>query len=552
MVDISHNRVWLRLGLSCLGSLLVLAGCGPKNYKRDADERVYRIIDQKWEPEFGTKANYRISDVPPGPNDIQIANAVPASGLLTLPYALALATAHSREYQTQKDRLYKAALDLRLVEHGYETQLFGGGSVLYINDRNNLRRKRPATEIIQTEANVGFNRVLATGTQIGTRVATGWADVLAGRGISGWNSIFSAVVAQPLLRGSDPMIVLEGLTQAERDTLYQIRAFNRFRKTFAVAVATQYFRALELYDITQNTRAYHDALVALESQVVKLASAGLVQKLEVDQVQQDVLRARDMLIVAQKKYEQALDQFKLTLALPMAAEFRIDTGLVDTLKQRGLPYPEFAIDEAVETALCRRLDMANRADAVLDAQRVVYVAADSLRADLRLTGKIDIDTHGDRKIAAGPILDLPLDRVPEQHDYRIALIGLEERRRQYDELADTVRLEVRDAHRKLVETAERYKASSEGLEKAQTRIKRASVLMRYGQASSRRVLDPLHDLYDARNAATNALVEYAIATLNFYRDTEALQVRPDGMWEQGPELPVSSVKTTANASTTAR
>ena len=544
MVDISHNRVWLRLGLSCLGSLLVLAGCGPKNYKRDADERVYNIIDQKWEPEFGTKANYRISDVPPGPSDIQIENAVPASGLLTLPYALALATAHNREYQTQRDLLYTAALDLRLVRHGYEAQLFGGGSALYLKDGKD--------EAIQTEANVGFNRLLAAGTQIGARVATGWADVLAGRGIDGWNTVFSAVITQPLLRGSDRLVVLESLTQAERDTLYQIRTFNRFRKTFAVAVATQYFRALELYDITQNTRAYHDALVALESQVVKLASAGLVQKLEVDQVQQDVLRARDMLIVAQKKYEQALDQFKLTLALPMAAEFRIDTGLLDTLKQRGLPYPEFAIDEAVETALCRRLDMANRADAVLDAQRVVYVAADSLRADLRLTGKIDIDTHGDRKIAAGPILDLPLDRVPEQHDYRIALIGLEERRRQYDELADTVRLEVRDAHRKLVETAERYKASSEGLEKAQTRIKRASVLMRYGQASSRRVLDPLHDLYDARNAATNALVEYAIATLNFYRDTEALQVRPDGMWEQGPELPVSSVKTTANASTTAR
>ena len=40
------------------------------------------------------------------------------------------------------------------------------------------------------------------------------------------------------------------------------------------------------------------------------------------------------------------------------------------------------IDEAIDSALCRRLDMANRADAVLDAQRAVYVAADRLRADL--------------------------------------------------------------------------------------------------------------------------------------------------------------------------
>ena len=72
-----------------------------------------------------------MGDVPPGPNDVQIEKVVPASGVLTLPYALALATAHNSKYQTEKERLYKAALDLRLVEHRFETQLFGGGSLLY-------------------------------------------------------------------------------------------------------------------------------------------------------------------------------------------------------------------------------------------------------------------------------------------------------------------------------------------------------------------------------------------------------------------------------------
>ena len=204
------------------------------------------------------------------------------------------------------------------------------------------------------------------------------------------------------------------------------------------------------------------------------------------------------------------------------------------------------LKEAVETALCRRLDVTNSADAVLDAQRAVYVAADSLRADLRLNAAVDVDTRGDQVVTIGPVLDLPLDRVPEQHVYRRALISLEARRRDYDQLADTVRLEVRDAHRKLVETADRYRVASEGLEIAQMRAKKASVLMRYGQASSRRVLDALGDLFDARNVASNALVEYVIATLNFYRDTETLQVRPDGMWEQGPDLPVTAEKTTAN------
>ena len=64
--------------------------------------------------------------------------------------------------------------------------------------------------------------------------------------------------------------------------------------------------------------------------------------------------------------------------------------------------------------------------------------------------------------------------------------------------------------------------------------------------SSRRVLDAWQHLHDARNEMADALTDYAIATLNFYRDTEVLQVRPDGMWEIGPSAtPVA--RTASNA-----
>jgi outer membrane protein TolC len=550
----------------------MLAGCGPKNYKEDVDRRVYDIIDRRWDPAFGSRANYRVGDVPPGPNDLRIENAVPASGLLTLPEALALATAHNSKYRKEKERLYKAALGLRLVEHRYETQLFGGGSLLYGNNYQNsakrplspqveddpqaghtgLSAKHPDSEIVQTEGNFGFNRLLPTGAQVSTVVGAAWADILAGRGNNGLNSVFNAVITQPLLRGSDPIIILDKLTQAERDVLYQIRTFNRFRKTFAVDVATEYFRVLEACDTIGNAEAYHEQRVALYSKVVKLAQVGLVSQVEVEQVRQDVLRSRDDMIVAQRKYGQALDQFKLTLGVPVNSEFRLDVGLLEALRVHGIPHSSLALDEAVETALCHRLDVANHADAVLDAQRAIYVAADKLRTDLRLTAEVRADTRGNRGIWIGPVLDLPLDRVPQQCEYRLALLALEDRRRDYDNFADTVRLEVRDAYAKLRETADRYEIALEGLATAEKRLKIASALLQYGQASSRRVLDAQHDLYDARSVATSMLVEYAIAELDFYRDTEALQVRPDGMWEQGPNIPAASVKMATSVSGAAK
>ena len=98
-------------------ALFCLTGCGQHDYKTEADETVYNIIDQKWEDDFGSKSNYKISDTQSGPDDIEISKTVPASGVLTLAEAVALATAHNRQYHLEKELLYTTALDMRLTRH---------------------------------------------------------------------------------------------------------------------------------------------------------------------------------------------------------------------------------------------------------------------------------------------------------------------------------------------------------------------------------------------------------------------------------------------------
>jgi outer membrane protein TolC len=198
----------------------------------------------------------------------------------------------------------------------------------------------------------------------------------------------------------------------------------------------------------------------------------------------------------------------------------------------------------IETALLRRLDLVNHADAVLDAQRHVYVAADRLRAELNLVADAELPAweSADDEVRAGVDLDLPLDRVPEQHAYRLALIALTQRLRDYDLAIDTVTLEVRQAHRRLTEAAERYEVAVEELELARERLERTSTLMQYGRASSRRVLDAMDALLSSKSNETQTLVNYTVAILEFYRDTGVLQVRPDGMWRADP-LPVPVART---------
>ena len=529
-----YTRYIIVLMICSLAFLYGPAGCTQHNYKKEADEKVYKIIDRKWRDDFGVKANYKVSDTEPSMGDIRIAKAVPASGVLTLPQAVAIATAYNREYQRQKEELYVKALDLRLTRHQFEKQYFGVVTGGYNADRND--------EVVGMEANFGFNQLLAHGTLITTRVALAWADVLTGNLRSGLTSILSATITQPLLRGRERKVVLESLTQAERDTLYQVRAFNRFRQTFVVSVISQYYGVLQLWDAMENAQKNCETLDLLIGKVETLSNAGRVPQLELERVRQDKLRAHDEYIQAQKQYKQALDEFKITLSLPTNVEFQLDVKALDTLKNSEMKMPDFSDTEAIDTALLRRLDLVNVADSVTDAERKVYVAVDSLRAELNLVGSANAPSarRADRQsldwnredYSLGFELDLPLDRVPEQHVYRKALLILNQRQREYDQASDIVKLEVRNAYRNLTEAAQRFSVQTEATKLAEKRYNNTLALLQYGRASSRRVLNALDDLLDARNNSTQALVDFTVASLNFYSDTGVLYVRPDGMWER--------------------
>jgi outer membrane protein TolC len=132
---------------------------------------------------------------------------------------------------------------------------------------------------------------------------------------------------------------------------------------------------------------------------------------------------------------------------------------------------------------------------------------------------------------AGAQLDLNLDKVAAENDYRRALIALQQQRRGYELKRDTVILEVRKAYRDMAEAADRYKVQADELNLAKQRFESTMSLLGYGRANTRDVLDSQRDLYRAQNAATAAQINYAVAMLGFYRDVEILQVRPDGMWE---------------------
>ncbi|MCH8194284.1 MAG: TolC family protein, partial [Planctomycetes bacterium] len=396
-------------------------------------------------------------------------------------------------------------------------------------------------EVLGAEANIGVNRLLYDGTRIGARVTLAWIDILSGNLWGGLTSILGVTVVKPLLRGASRDVVMEGLTQAERDTLYEIRRFNRFRKTFVVGVITEYYRILLLGQRTTHAGENANALRQLHDRTEKLVAAGRIPLHELNRIHQEVLQAQDTQLNAQRLYAQALDAFRVTLNVSGTAKFRLDEGAFSTLQRVQMVLPAFDEREVIAAALSRRLDLANLADQVIDAERKVAVAKDQLRPELNLVAGADLPSSklGDRarlqpyenEYGLGLEVDLPFDRLAEETVHRKTQIALMESRREYEEHSNLIAVEIRKAHRDLTEARDRHSLQTESLSLVEKRLTGTTKLLALNRISTRRVLRTLEDYHQAKDADAEALVNYAVAALNFYRDTGILKVQPDGMWK---------------------
>jgi len=527
---------WL-LGIAVI---LGLAGaCGPQHYKADADEEVYNIIDSKWQDDFGIKTNYTISDYndPASPNDVELAEMIPESGVINLQQAVEIATKFNRDYQTQKESLYLSALDLTDERYKYTLQWFGTIDSIYTDNKSG-----GDDVTINTSGGVDKTQLFLDGVLFNIGIAIDWARFLTGDPGTTLGSVLSGDVTVPLLGSGAGKSARENLTQAERGVLYRIRSFNRYRKTFVVGIISDYYSVLQARDRVDITEASYKRLIDSTNQLKMEVDVGQRAPSDVDEAMQSLLSAENKLIRDQQSYEQVLDRFKIRLSLPTDANIILDQNELTALEEIGISHPEYTVSEAMEMALARRLDLANTKDSLEDAARKLELAAEGLGVQLDLIGSSDVSsankTGFDRlqfqkgTYSLGLAADLPFDRKAERNDYRKKLITMEQRRRSYDDESENVKLGVRQAYRDLEETAESYRIQKIGLKLAERRVEEQKLLLEYGRGTIRLLLETEDDLVGAQNDVTSALVNHTIAKMSFFRDIGILQVKPDGMWEQ--------------------
>lgn len=489
---------------------------------------------------------------------------------LSLIEALQVGANNSFEYQSRKEDVFRTALSLDLERNEFR-------NIFVARADSELSRDTSGVDNVTAVASgglVGVSRSLKNGLDISSTLAVDLLSILTQGGTSRLGLSSDTSVSIPLLRGAGRHIVTEPLTQAERNVVYAIWEFERFKRTFAVGVAQDYFGVLRQMDSVVNARDNYRSAITSARWTRRRADAGRITQVEVDQALQRELGARNSWISAQEQLKNRLDLFKSQIGLPPDALIELDPNdlvqlrlrsdeIVEEMRAASMAEAEeappadarielqqatyedagpFEIDasRAIRLALEHRRDLQVANGEVYDAQRAVVVRADALRAGLTLGGTArfaDNDDDGSLRFDGGRYaallsLDLPLERTAERNAYRNSLIDLERATRGVQQLEDQIKLSIRGQLRTLLESRESIKINAQQVVVAEKRVRSATLFLEAGRAQIRDLLEAQDALLSAQNQLTAAVVNYRIAELQLQRDLGLLEVNEKGLWQE--------------------
>jgi outer membrane protein TolC len=282
--------------------------------------------------------------------------------LLTLEQALELSLFNSRDFQDRREDLYLTALPVSLQRFQFVTQLFltAEGQRIF-NPVGPVSAGGAITGSSQLATTATASQLFPTGAALVGRFANQLvADIGSGAGPTVSLSNLTLELTQPLLRGGGWAVTLEPLTQAERNLLYGIRSYARFRKLFYVYIAggaDQFngpysFAGLNLRGVGPSLNAPSQGflptlLTAAQERNERENIRNLYQflelfreyegkgdfsELQVGQVEQQLLRGQTSLLQRRQELQNGLDSFKLQLGVPTRLPLELDDGPVKPIR----------------------------------------------------------------------------------------------------------------------------------------------------------------------------------------------------------------------------
>ena len=530
---------------------LGLSACSTGFYKKWADNETFGILRKKASkvPNSG-QAFLNITPPPPVKLEELRKNMKKEEFLgdrafleenarvVSLAEALEFAVHRNRSYLLQKETVYLAALNLTLIRQQYGPIMFGGGSSTQastdaVTGINNLVR----TSTLTTTGNLGFSALTRTGALLATNLTTNFVRFFTGGKDSGISQLgFS--LTQPLLSGAGYLSASEVLTQSERNVLYAIRNFAQYRKSFAVDIAAQY------YSVIQSRETARNAYLAFKAFDFVVARETAMQKENANSTKSSVFRLVQSRIVFERSwlnairdYEQAIDDLKVNLGLPITERFVVDYKDKDALQIIECPG---TLEEAVSLAMTNRLDIWNLRDQVEDTSRKVLIAKQQTLPGVNALvnyNMLDNPDHNDLRLVPGNKsrsmglnADLNLNQKPERNLLRSSIVAEQQARRALDLFEENTRSDVRTGWRDLQLARKQYELAKLGMEISTQRLEVEEAFSAEGLGTAINLVDAQRDMNTTRNLMVSTTINHTLVRLRLWRDMGVLFIEKDGGW----------------------
>lgn len=514
----------------------------PEEHRQQADDLAYPLVEDQRRELLGQEPGAFTIEPAPDSLRARLDAEIAARGNdpeapwptledLTLSDCLEIAAENSRDFQTRREQLYQSALSLTVQQWRFQAQPNGSGAA-------GLDGNLQEATTLSGSGVLGLDRLFGFGAVVLSDIGLSLGRSLTSS--DGFNPVSTAgiSISQPLLQGFGRRIVIEPLTQAQRNLLYEVRSYERFRRTFAFDVASRYFRILQSVANLDNELNNARSLTAVRERNEALAERGRLSDIQLDQARQNELAAENRVIDTRQNLQAQLDSFKLFLGLPVQMDLTLDIGELNSRVDDGLQEVRLDQDTAIRVALNARYDHLTVLDQVIDAERQIYITEDALEGVLNFITTINATSDPGELFnfdsnevtwTAGIDFTLPVNQVLERNAYRNAIIGVNRSRRNAVESADTIVADIRDRFRELTTRKQSFQIQDLSTKLSERRVESSRLNLEAGRAQTRDLLESQDALIASQNARVGAAVDYQLAVLAFYRDLEVLAFDGEGL-----------------------
>ncbi|RJP76809.1 MAG: TolC family protein [Desulfobacteraceae bacterium] len=402
--------------------------------------------------------------------------------------------AESRRYSIDAAR---ALFDLKLISTG-GVRLTGGDHTDYNYYSAGLR----------AEKKLESGTTISMGPQI---TQSSWESrqyYTTGMGIT---------VMQPLLRGRGEEITTDSVQSA--DAAYQTSLRNVYQtkvNTVLETIATFYdaIRQVELLRLFENMEARlkgHSEIARVKEKV------GLATPMDTYRAEIPLKEVQDAMITASEAFQDAKDRLKLILALPQHTQLEVTFP-------EAPDFRELSREDAVDTALKKRIEIEQLEQDMAEAERKAAVAKHNILPDLNLVMGYDryaeADTFGqstsldlDRYLVLLQT-DTDIFRTAERAAYQQSLIVIKTLRLNMKSKKEDISRQVRKQWLSLQEALKRMEIRKAQIKQGEEKIALAEVKFAHQMADNFDVIEAEKELQSARGNLLAAEIDFAIGIYN--------------------------------------